>query len=147
MKKNYGFIVSIIVVFFLLVFVSWLTMQVQNTKSNDPILKTISVAEYKSEYDKLSTDNAVIIDVRTEAEFKEGHIINAMNIDFDNTNEFNTQIDKLDKNVKYLIYCRSGNRSTQALSIMQNKGFQNVLNLKGGINAWTEAGMGNSILK
>jgi rhodanese-related sulfurtransferase len=145
MKKNYGFIASIVIVFVVLVFISWLTMRVQSTKTNDPVLKTVSVVEFRTEYDNLKTDNAVIIDVRTQGEFNDGHIINAINIDFDNIDSFNAEINKLDKNIKYLIYCRSGNRSTQALAIMQDKGFQNVLNLKGGINSWTEAGMGNLI--
>lgn len=72
-----------------------------------------------------------IIDVRTPDEFSAGHIEGAINIDF-YAPDFREQIGVLEKNGKYAIYCRSGNRSGQALSIMKALGFTNVSDLKVG---------------
>ncbi len=76
-----------------------------------------------------------IIDVRTAGEFADGHIENAGNIDFYSAT-FREELDNLDKNQTYLIYCRSGGRSGSALDIMAELGFSEVYNLSGGIIAW-----------
>lgn len=81
-----------------------------------------------------------LIDVRTAEEFQAGHLANAFQIDFYQAKEFNRYLDSLDKNKKYLLYCRSGNRSGQALNIMKQKGFTNVSDLAGGYSAWTTTG-------
>lgn len=74
----------------------------------------------------------VIVDVRTSGEFKTGHIEGALNIDVSLPN-FKEEIDQLDKNKKYLVYCRSGNRSKFAGRIMEGLGFKEVYDLDGGI--------------
>ena len=73
----------------------------------------------KTEYKGLVKKNYPIIDVRTPSEFWEGHIDNAINIDF-KSNLFINEISKLDKSKTYLIYCRSGNRSSKAALIMDS---------------------------
>ena len=77
----------------------------------------------------------VIIDVRTPEEFAEGYIENAVNIDF-YAETFRDELNKLDKDKTYFIYCRSGNRSGSALDIMAELNFREVYNLSGGITAW-----------
>ncbi len=77
----------------------------------------------------------VILDVRTPEEYNEGHLSNAMNVDFRST-DFEEQIENLDKNKSYFVYCRSGNRSGQALEVMEQKGFQKICHMDGGINKW-----------
>ena len=67
-------------------------------------------------------ENAVILDVRTEAEFSEGIIANAINIDIQRGQDFVTEIEALDKNKNYYVYCRSGMRSGQATSILKQHG-------------------------
>lgn len=90
-----------------------------------------------AEFAKQAKDsNVVILDVRTKEEFDQGHIAGAQNIDFNNTAAFNEYVSQLDKNKKYLVYCRSGNRSGQAVDIMQDKGFTQITNLDGGIQSW-----------
>jgi len=81
-------------------------------------------------------DNAVILDVRTEREFEDGYIPNAINIDIYLGREFMSELEKLDKNKSYYVYCRSGNRSRQACSIMNQLGFENAFNLDTGIIKW-----------
>jgi len=80
----------------------------------------------------------VIVDVRTPAEFADGHLENATNIDF-NAGSFRDNLVPLDKSNTYLIYCRSGNRSAQALTTMKDLGFSDVRDM-GGIRDWTAEG-------
>ncbi|WP_418603046.1 rhodanese-like domain-containing protein [Hwangdonia sp.] len=81
-------------------------------------------------------DNAVIIDVRTDDEVADGVIKNAIHIDIYKGQEFVNEIEALDKDKNYYVYCRSGNRSGQACSIMGQLGFENAYNLEGGILEW-----------
>lgn len=74
--------------------------------------------------------NMIILDVRTAQEFNTGHVIGAQNIDLF-LPDFKNQISKLDKSKNYKVYCRSGNRSGQAIKIMQSMGFKNLENLGG----------------
>ena len=82
----------------------------------------------------------IIIDVRTPEEFTEGYIENAINIDF-YSETFKEELDRLDRGNTYFIYCRSGNRSGQAMEIMKDMGFQEVYNLSTGIVDWISAGL------
>jgi rhodanese-related sulfurtransferase len=81
----------------------------------------------------------VILDVRTPSEFSSGHIARATNIDF-YAPDFKDQVNKLDHNKRYLVYCRTGARSAQATQIMLELGFKNLWNLTGGIVQWTTDG-------
>ena len=82
-----------------------------------------------------ATANAIVLDVRTPGEFKEGFIKNAINIDYNDTG-FEEQINKLDKTKPYFVYCLSGGRSGSAASFMRENGFKQVYELKGGMMAW-----------
>jgi phage shock protein E len=81
----------------------------------------------------------VVLDVRTPAEFAEGHLAGAVNLDV-NAADFRTKVGALTKDVPYAVYCRSGNRSGTALAIMKALGFTQTYHLGGGITAWTAAG-------
>lgn len=81
----------------------------------------------------------VILDVRTPAEFASGHIAGAVNVDFE-SGKFDQDIQKLENSKTYAVYCRSGNRSGQATSIMAKNGFNSVFNLNGGVIDWTASG-------
>jgi phage shock protein E len=80
-----------------------------------------------------------VIDVRTPAEFAAGHIDGAVNINVE-SDTFNGQIDSLDKNATYAVYCHSGRRSTLATDAMAQAGFTKLYNLKGGIADLQAAG-------
>lgn len=86
--------------------------------------------------EKMNGENTIVIDIRTKEEFESGHIPGAENIDFYQTAQFSAYLDGLDKTKRYLIYCKSGNRSNQAYEIMKEKGFLNVTELQGGILSW-----------
>lgn len=77
----------------------------------------------------------VLIDVRTPEEYAEGHIRNATNLDYLD-DSFEPQADKLDRSKTYFLYCRSGNRTKGAASVMASLGFKNIFILDGGILAW-----------
>jgi len=81
-------------------------------------------------------NNAVILDVRTLAEVEQGIIPNAIHIDIYMGQGFVNELNKLDKTKNYYVYCRSGNRSRQACYLMDQMGFNNAYNLKGGIIDW-----------
>lgn len=83
--------------------------------------------------------SVVILDVRTPAEFAEGHLDRAQLVDF-SAPGFRERIAQFDRSTTYLVYCRSGNRSGQATTIMAELGFAKVSDLHGGIGAWQTAG-------
>ena len=82
----------------------------------------------------------VIIDVRTLEEFAEGHLEDAINIDY-YSETFRDELTLLDKSKTYLIYCRSGNRSGQTLDVMEELNFREVYNMSGGIKQWLAEGL------
>jgi rhodanese-related sulfurtransferase len=84
----------------------------------------------------LSDTEFVIIDVRTPDEWSTGYITGTDKFIDINTGNFEDQLESLDKSKKYIVYCRSGNRSSKACSIMSRNGFTNLYNLSGGINKW-----------
>jgi rhodanese-related sulfurtransferase len=82
----------------------------------------------------------IILDIRTPEEFDQGIIEGAINIDFYEPT-FSSDLDALDKDAHYVVYCRSGNRSGQAMSTFADLGFTNVTEIDGGIANWYEAGL------
>ncbi|MCL6294305.1 rhodanese-like domain-containing protein [Jejuia spongiicola] len=97
-------------------------------------MENLSQEEWVSQLE--NDDNAVIIDVRTDDEVADGIIVNAIHIDIYKGQEFVNEIEELDKDKSYYVYCRSGNRSGQACNIMNQLGFENAYNLEGGILEW-----------
>ncbi len=82
----------------------------------------------------------VLIDVRTPGEFAEGHLAGAVLVDF-NAPDFRDRIAEYPRDARYVIYCRSGNRSEGARRIMAELGFTDVTDIGGGILAWAQAGL------
>lgn len=83
-----------------------------------------------------SDSNAIILDVRTPEEFNSGKIPNSINIDVYKGQGFIYLVDELDKTKNFYVYCRSGARSGQACSVMNQMGIPNAYNLLGGIMEW-----------
>ena len=81
-----------------------------------------------------------VLDVRTPQEYAEGHVDRAILIDFYEP-DFPDRIAELDRGATYVVYCRSGNRSGQAVALMAEQGFTAVNDVGGGIVAWEAAGL------
>lgn len=86
----------------------------------------------------------MILDVRTPDEYSACHLEGSINIDF-KSSSFREQIIGLNRNKVYLIYCRTGRRSSFTAKLMNDLGFQEIWNLTGGINRWQ--GEGFSVVK
>jgi len=99
---------------------------------NTPIFKVVSSKEFKT---LMSKKGAQLVDVRTPKEYNDGHIGVAKNIDFYGST-FKSQMEKLDRNKPVLLYCHSGGRSGQALTMLKSMGFKEVYDLKGGWSSW-----------
>ena len=83
-----------------------------------------------------SEEDCLIIDVRTSEEFEQLRLPNSINIDFYNPQDFMQELEKLDKNKVYYIYCRTGSRSANTCELMKEIGFAKTYNLLGGITDW-----------
>ena len=83
---------------------------------------------------------SILLDVRTQKEYAEGHLAGSQQLDYLNPEAFNAGISKLDKSRTYYIYCRSGKRSHGACLKMKKQGFK-VYDMEGGILNWTKLGM------
>jgi rhodanese-related sulfurtransferase len=88
----------------------------------------------------INHEDAIVLDVRSMAEFKDGHIVNAINIPLNGLGNNVKQIEKhRDKPV--VTVCRSGSRSGSACTILRKHGFENVKNLRGGMLAWENSSL------
>lgn len=88
----------------------------------------------------INHDNAVVLDVRENNEYKDGHIINSLHIPLSALPNRLNQLEKY-KGQKIIVACRSGNRSSHACSTLKKNGFEEIYNLSGGIMAWENAGL------
>ena len=84
--------------------------------------------------------NVIVLDVRTAAEFAEGHLERAINIDYHQSDFVEKAKATLPLDKKIAVYCRSGRRSAGAAGKLGEDGYK-LVNLKGGIIAWKEANM------
>lgn len=82
----------------------------------------------------------IVLDIRTPEEYYAGHLDGSINIDF-YASDFREQINRLDKDKSYLVYCRTGNRSGKALDTFKELGFRKVYHLTAGIVGWQSAGL------
>lgn len=98
------------------------------------IAQNVNVAEFSTHL-----DGAQILDVRTPDEWNEGIIEGAVMNNIYN-DDFESQLEKLDKEKPVAVYCKVGGRSGQAMAKMTELGFKEVYNLNGGMDAWKSAG-------
>jgi thioredoxin len=127
-----------ILVYFSLFLLTISTVACQSGNKNSVKVESLSALDFSK---KLSTEaNAQLLDVRTEGEFAEKKLGNALNLDYNNL-EFRTLAAKFDKQKPTFVYCLSGARSKAAAAILSEMGFAKVYNLEGGILAWQHAGL------
>ena len=82
-------------------------------------------------------DDVVVIDVREDFEYNDGHIPGATLVPL---GQVPNRLDEIPKDKTVIAVCRSGNRSSQATNFLRQQGFDNVHNMTGGMNAWAQAG-------
>jgi len=101
----------------------------------------VEVLEPQAFIERVKADtSAIILDVRQPEEFAEGHLAQAINLDWLNQTVFINGLAKLNKQKTYYVYCRSGRRSQAAAGKLKAEGFQ-VIDLKGGYLHWVELGL------
>ncbi|PPK87139.1 rhodanese-related sulfurtransferase [Neolewinella xylanilytica] len=98
-------------------------------------LKNVGPEEF--DHLRAAAEKGTLIDVRSEAEYGDFHLEGARNINYLGPN-FLEEMDRLDPDKTYLVYCRSGRRSVRACTLMKNAGLKNLVHLDGGINAYAE---------
>lgn len=139
MTKN--ILTPLTVVIALLLNIGVASCQNPSSKQKEGTAKTngssVPVDEFESQLNK--HPKAQVIDVRTPGEFVGGHLKNAVNINI-NSNDFEQNIEALDKNKPVFVYCLSGGRSSSAASYMRKQGFATVYEMSGGMLKWNNAG-------
>ena len=96
-------------------------------------IKVLNATEYKTQ---VVNKDVQLVDVRTAAEFNQGALDNALNIDFFQKENFRSKMEKLDKEKPVYLYCRSGARSNKAATLLDKMGFTKIYDLKGGFLGW-----------
>lgn len=89
----------------------------------------------------INRSNIQLLDVRTSAEYKAGHLKNSFQADWYNQQQFKERVGNLDKSKPVYVYCLTGIRSAEAVKQLKQNGFSNVHDLKGGLTAWKLANM------
>lgn len=105
-----------------------LSVHIGHAQINTKPIKEISQKELK---------NVTVVDVRTPEEFKQGHLPNAININWYDA-DFAEQFSAIDKNETIYLYCKVGGRSARATQKLDSLGYKNVVNLDGGYDAWSK---------
>jgi rhodanese-related sulfurtransferase len=90
----------------------------------------------KSFLDSIRNKQNQLLDVRTPEEYDLGHIEGAFQADWNNFEQFKERTASLDKHKPVYVYCLAGSRSAAAQKWLIKEGFETVINLRGGINAW-----------
>lgn len=87
----------------------------------------------------INKEDAIVLDVRDSNEFHQGHIPNARHIPLKDLAQRLSELEKF-REQTIIVNCLSGGRSAQACAVLKKEGFNQVLNLDGGISAWEQAG-------
>lgn len=115
--------------------------RIAGSESQIQIIKSITPKEaYTLLLKNKDNQSFVVLDVRTPKEFADGHIENAVNLDY-YSETFKKALNNLDHNKTYLIYCGVGRRAGPAADLMKELGFREVYNIAGGLTDWKKAGL------
>ena len=88
----------------------------------------------------MNREDALVVDLRTAAEFASGHILGARNIPLAELERRAGELDK-HKAKPVILHCASGSRAVSGAALLRRNGFANVVNLSGGFAAWQQAGL------
>lgn len=121
------------IIYIILVSFSLFACQAQQKQQR---IELISANDFEQ---KMAENDGQVIDVRTPKEFSAGHINGAVNMHVYDK-DFEQRVDKLEKDKPVYIYCKVGGRSAEAVEILKAKGFTEIIELEGGMDAWNDAG-------
>lgn len=126
-----NFLIILLIVILIVIIFTGCTRIGKNQAANKSAYKKISAEEAKK---IIESEDVIILDVRTQEEYKTGHIENAVLLPL---NDISSKAEELlqDKDAKILVYCRSGNRSATASKQLIKMGYTNVYDF-GGIISW-----------
>ena len=88
----------------------------------------------------INRENALVVDVRADKIFLEGHILKALNIPLPTLEARTFELEK-NKEKPVILVCAAGNQSVHAAKQLHRKGFNRVYSLKGGMGAWRLANL------
>ena len=109
-----------------------------NTQAEAPVqAKTTDIDIATAKTMIAQTKDLVLLDVRTPEEVALGKIGDAMVMDFTEP-DFKEKAGQLDRNNTYIVYCAAGGRSSKAVAIMQDLGFDKAFNMVGGYTEWSK---------
>lgn len=120
--------------------ISWASMNVWTDEKPPPFGSILPLYAYEIIQKNKGNPDFVLIDIRTPEEYLSGHIEGAVNINY-HDNDFIEQLDRLDKDKTYLIYCRTGRRSSDAINIMKRLKFQEAYRILGDVVRWKAEGL------
>ena len=101
-------------------------------------IRGIKEVDYTAALQLINHKNALILDVREETEYRDGHLLNARLIPLGALKERIGELEKY-KDQPMVVVCRSGNRSGSACAMLGKQGFTQAYNLAGGVMAWQKA--------
>jgi hydroxyacylglutathione hydrolase len=101
-------------------------------------LPTISVQTLAEQLNRPANDRPFVLDVRTDGEWKSGHIDGATHVQ---VGALPNELSKVPKERPVAVLCGSGYRSTIAASLLMRAGYRNIINVLGGMTAWNSAGV------
>ncbi len=117
-------------------------LAVSLAQANDDIQDSVTAIEVNAAQAFVAQhENAVILDVRTSAEYEMSHITGAVNINVQDES-FENRVDALDPDKTYIVHCTKNpadGRSSRALETLQSLGFKHLYSLEGGYVAWENA--------
>jgi len=115
--------------------------QKENVKSNGTNADQASISLISpDDLNSANKDDILLIDVRTPQEFASGHLENAVNMNYFDS-DFEAQFKTLDKNKAVYLYCKSGRRSANAAEKLEDMGFVKIYDLEGGVVNWQSKGL------
>ena len=133
-KKRIQYTILMILILFGFISPSCRSQQGQNIIALSPTEASDLIEKHKGDA------NFIILDIRTPTEYQRGHLKDAIMIDY-YSNAFANDIDRLDREKTYLVYCRSGNRSARSLDLFKKLEFKKIYHLSPGIKGWISEGL------
>ena len=134
--KSVSTFLAIVIGIFVVIFLS----HNQTTSSAEEVTNMSAKETSKLINQNKGDKDIVVLDIRTPGEFAAGHIENAVNIDYFSQN-FQSQLDQLDKSKNYVMHCKSGGRSGRSVSIFKELNFKNLIHMNGGFDEWAQSGL------